>query len=465
VVTAGFFQILGVDALHGRTFTPDEYRPGGERVVVLSDGLWQRRFGASPNLIGQPLRLNGQPHTVVGVMPPEFQFPTGRELWAARMETERDRQIRGSGYMPVIARLKRDTTFSQAEHEMKAIAERLSREYPQANGDRGVTVVPLREQLVGNIRPALIVLSGAVGLVLLIACSNVANLLLVRASERGRESAIRAALGAGRGRLVRQWVTESAVLAILGGLGGILLAYWGLETILALGSNRLPRFAEIKVDGNVLAFAAGASLFTALICGLAPALFAKTNVNDSMKERAATGDFARQHVRHALVVSQIALALILVIGAGLLIRSFGRLLQVNPGFVSENIVALEVHVWGWSRTPDQQAAFFEETVDRIAALPGIQAAGAVSALPFHDNPISPNAAFMIEGRPAPLPGQEPTAFLNTATTDYFRALGIPLRRGRFYTRFDRKDTPPVALINETLARRYWPDDDPIGRRS
>ena len=239
-------------------------------------------------------------------------------------------------------------------------------------------------------------------------------------------------------RLARQWLTEGAFLALLGGLGGLLLTYWGLDAILALGSGRLPRVAEIGVDGNVLAFASAVSLLTVLICGLAPALFANINVNDSLKERAATGDFARHYVRRVLVVSQIALALILVIGAGLLIRSFGRLLQVDPGFASEHILALEVHVWGWSRTPDQQAAFFEQTVDRIAAMPGVVAAGAISALPFHDNPISPNAAFTIEGRLAPLPGQEPTAFLNTATDDYFRTLGIPLRRGRFYTRFDRR---------------------------
>jgi putative ABC transport system permease protein len=465
LVTAGFFEILGVDAFLGRTFTADEYRAGGEPAVVLGYGLWQRRFGADRNLIGQRLRLNGQPHVVVGVMPPAFEYPSsGREVWAPRIETPRDGLNRGAGYLPVVARLKPDTTLAQARHDADGIAARLAREYPQANADRGVLLVPLREQVVGDVRPALFVLSGAVGLVLLVACSNVANLLLVRASERGKESAVRAALGAGRGRLTRQWLTESVLLALLGGLGGILIAHGTLDSILALGSSRLPRFASVTFDYDVLAFASAASLLTALICGLVPALSANRHVNDSLKERTSTGDVARHHVRRLLVVAQIALALILSIGAGLLIRSFDRLLRVNPGFLSENIVALEVQVWGFSRTPDQQAAFFEQTLDRLAALPGVRAAGAVSGLPFHDNAISPNAVFTIEGRPAPAPGQEPTAFLNTASSDYFRTMGIPLRKGRFYTPFDRKEAPPVAIINETLARRYWPDDDPIGQK-
>jgi putative ABC transport system permease protein len=464
LVTAGFFQILGVDALLGRTFSSEEYQAGRAPVVVMSHGLWRRRFGADPNLIGQTLRLNGQPHIVVGVMPPEFQFPPARELWAPRPERPQDRRIRGSGYMPVIARLKPGTTLSAARHDMATIAAQLAREYPQANADRSVMVVPLPEQMVGHVRPALFVLLGAVGFVLLIACSNVANLLLVRASQRSREFAIRAALGAGRGRLTRQWLTESAVLALLGGVSGIVLAYLVVHTILALGPGNLPRAGEIVIDRNVVAFASAVSLLTALICGLAPVLFFRREVNEFLKEGGhSTAGLARHRLRQVLVASEIALALILLIGAGLLIRSFVRLLQVNPGFTSANVLALEVHVWGWSRTPDQQAAFFEQTLDRIAALPGVQAAGAVSALPFHDNPISASVVFNIEGRSVPLPGQEPTAFLTTATADYFRALGIPLRRGRFYTRFDRKEAPPVALINETLANRYWPDEDPVGK--
>jgi len=267
-------------------------------------------------------------------------------------------------------------------------------------------------------------------------------------------------------RLVRQLLTESMLLALFGGVGGILLAHWGTRAILALSPGNLPRAAEVSIDGRVLGFMLAVSVLTALIFGLAPALqFSKPDLNESLKEggRGTTG-FIRHRLRNALVVSEIALALMLLVGAGLLMRSFVQVLQVNPGFTADKALALEVHIWGLSRTADQQTAFFEQTLDRIAALPGVEAAGAVSALPFHDNPISPNTVFTIEGRPAPAQGQEPTAYMTVATADYFKALGIPLRRGRFYTKFDRRDTPPVVVINETLARRYWPNEEPVGKK-
>jgi putative ABC transport system permease protein len=466
LVTAGFFQILGVGALHGRTFAPEEYRAGNERVVVISYGLWQRRFGADPNLIGRTLRLNGQQYTVLGVMPPEFQFPTGREMWAPRVATERDKVIRGSGYLPVIGRLKPGVTLAQAQQEMDVIAAQLTAEYPQANGERGVRVVPLPKQLTGRVRPALLVLLGAVGMLLLIACANVASLLLARAAEREREFAVRAALGAARGRLARQLLTESLLLALLGGLVGIMLAGWLSSAILSLTPGDLPRAGEVRIDSRVLAFAFAVSALTALIFGLAPALrFSRPDLNRSLREvsSGATG-LVRQRLRQALVVSEVALALVLLVGAGLLVRSFARLLQVNPGFSTDRALALEVHIWGVARTPEQRAAFFEQTLDRIAALPGVRAAGAVTALPFHESAIDPTVAFTIEGRPAPLPGQEPTAYLTVATADYFHAMGIPLRSGRFYNPFDRQGAAPVALINETMARRYWPGEDPVGKK-
>jgi putative ABC transport system permease protein len=255
------------------------------------------------------------------------------------------------------------------------------------------------------------------------------------------------------------------VLAALGAVGGVLLARWVLSSILALGSGNLPRAADVAIDGRVLAFTLGVSLLAALICGVAPAFFAGTSLDESLKESGrTTGGLKRRRLRRMLVVAEIALAVVLSVGAGLLLRSLDRLLQVHPGFQTGPMLAIEVHIWGLSRTPDQRAAFFEQTIDRITEVPGVVAAGAVSALPFHDNPISPNVALTIEGRPAPLPGQEPTAHLNTATADALHALGIPLRRGRFYTRYDRTDAPPVTLINETLARRHWPGEDPIGRR-
>ncbi len=466
LVTAGFFQTLGVGALHGRTFAPEEYRAGNERVVIIGYGLWQRRFGADPNLIGRTLRLNGQQYTVIGVMPPEFRFPTGREMWAPRIATERDKVARGSGYMPVIGRLKPGVTLAQAQQDMDGIAAQLVQEYPQANRDRGVAVIPLPEQLTGQVRRPLLVLLGAVGMLLLIACANVASLLLARAAEREREFAVRAALGAGRGRLARQLLTESLLLALLGGLAGILVAGWASGAILSLSPGGLPRAGEVRIDGRVLAFAVAVSVLTALIFGLAPALrFSRPDINRLLKEgeRGATG-LARHRLRQALVVSEIALALVLLVGAGLLVRSFVRLLQVNPGFSTDKALSLEVHIWGVARTPEQRAAFFEQTLDRIASLPGVRAAGAVAALPFHESAIDPTVTFTIEGRPTPPPGQEPTAYLTVATADYFNVLSIPLRRGRFFSRFDRQGAAPVALISETMARRYWPDEDPLGKK-
>jgi putative ABC transport system permease protein len=466
LVTEGFFDTLGVQAFLGRTFTAEEYQPG-RFVVVLGYGLWQRRFGGDPNLIGKTLRLNGQPHTVVGVMPPEFQFPPLREVWAPRPARDVDTRIRGGGYLPVVARLKPGVTLAQAQQDMDTIAGRLAKEYPQVNSERGIVVIPLREQTVGHVRPALLVLLGAVGLVLLIACTNVANLVLVRAAERQREFAIRGALGAARARLIGQWLIESLLLALVGGLAGIMLAKWGLRTTLMLSGNILPRLNEIAIDGPVLAFTVAASFLSALIFGLLPSVrFLNPSLNDALREggRSVVARFGRSSLRRMLVVSEIALALVLLIGAGLLMRSFVKLLQVNPGFSADRVLALEVHIWGWNRTPEQQGAFFDQTLERIASLPGVVAAGAVSALPFHDNPIIVGASFTINGRPVPASDQQPKANFTSASEDYFRALAIPLLRGRFFTRLDRRGTPPVAVINETLAKQYWPSEDPVGHR-
>jgi len=459
--------VLGVNALLGRTFLRDEFQAGNSTVVVISHGLWRRRFGSDPNLIGQKLLLNGRPHTVVGVMPAAFEFGPGREIWSPWVEVPTDKEIRGSAYIKVIGRLKDGVTVSQAQAEMNGIASQLAREYPQTNSEVGATVVSMPEQLVGHVRPALLIILCAVGLVLLIACANVANLLLARASTRQKEFAIRSALGAVHGRLIRQLLTESVLLAGLGGITGVLLASWGVDAIIALSPNNLPRINEVSIDAHVLYFALGISALTALIFGLAPALqFSRTDLQETLKEggRTAATGFARQRLRNLLVVSEVALALMLLIGAGLLVRSFVRLLQVDPGFTTEKALALEVHVWGRARTPEERAAFFEQSLDRIAALPGVEAAGAVSALPFHDNSIDIKSEFTIEGRPTLAAGQEPIAYATVATFDYFRAMGIPLKRGRFFARSDNLDAAPVALIGETFAKRYWPDEDPIGKK-
>src|ERR1051325_1022239 len=466
-VTTGFFEILGINALYGRTFAREEFQPGNDRVVVIGHGLWQRRFGADPKLVGQKLILNGQPYTVVGVMPPGFEFGPEREIWSPWVVVESDRQIRGSAYIKVIGRLKPGVTIEQAQQEIKTIAAALAHEYPQTNSEVSATAVPLPEQLVGHVRPALLMLLCAVGLMLLIACANVANLLLARASTRRREFAIRAALGARRGGLIMQLLTESMLLAALGGMGGIWLASWGVDAIIALSPGNLPRINQVGIDGRVLLFALGVSAFTALIFGLAPALqFSRTDLQEFLKEggRSASAGMARHSLRHLLVVSEVAIAVMLLVGAGLLVRSFVRLLQVDPGFTTSKALTLEVHVWGRARTAEQRAAFFEQSLDRIAALPGVEAAGAVSALPFHTNPIDIKSEFSIEGRAAPAPGQEPIAYATVATFDYFRTMGIPLRRGRLFTRFDNKEAAPVVLIGETMAQRFWPGEDPVGKK-
>jgi putative ABC transport system permease protein len=466
-VTTGFFEILGVNALYGRTFLREEYQPGNQRAVIVGHRFWQRRFGADPNLVGQTLTLNGQPHTVVGIMPPGFEYPSERDIWTPKVMREEDRQVRGTSYLKVLGRLKPGVTVEQAQAEMNTVASRLAQEYPQTNAEVGAVVVTLPEQLVGHVRPALLMLLCAVALMLLIACANVANLLLARASTRRKEFAIRAALGARRSRLTMQLLTESALLAMLGGVGGVWLASWGIDAIIALSPVNLPRVGEIGIDLRVLLFALGVSALTALIFGLAPTVqFSRTDLQEFLKEggRTMSTGFARARLRNLLVVLEVALALMLLIGAGLLARSFVRLSQIDPGFTADKALALEVHVWGRARTPEQRAAFFEQSLQGISALPGVEAAGAVSALPFHDHSIDLKSEFTIEGRAAPAAGQEPIAYATVATTDYFRAMGIPLRRGRLFTPFDNRDAPPVVMVGETMAERFWPGEDPVGRK-
>jgi putative ABC transport system permease protein len=467
LVSEGTFEILGVKPLYGRTFQPDEYRDGNDRVIVVGESLWRQRFGADPEIVGRSLMFNGSPHTIIGIVPASFQFPSGRVMWAPLTLPDSYKRDRSSTYMKVIARLKPNVTREQAQQEIEALHAQLTEQYPKDNQEKGVLVVPIAEQLTAAARPGLLLLLGAAGFVLLIACANVANLLLAHGAERRKEFAIRAALGAVRTRLMRQLVAESMTLAMFGGILGILMAWWGVDLVLAFSPGNLPRYTEIGFDRRVLFFALAVSAITAVIFGLAPALqFSKPDMQESLKEggRGTSSGSMRHRLNNVLVISEIALAFTLLIGAGLLVRSFVRLMQVDPGLTTNNTLSLEVHVWGSSRTPQQRAAFFEQTLDAITALPGVDAAGAVSALPFHDNSIDITGTFTIEGRPAPLPGQEPSAYLTAATTDYFTTMGIPLRQGRLFTRFDRLGAPPVVLIAEKMARRYWQDEDPVGKK-
>src|SRR5262245_45592342 len=341
------FDALNVLPLYGRTFLPEEYEPGKGQVIVIGYGLWQRRFGGDPNLIGRQLTLNGQPHTVIGVLPPDFQYPPGRELWAPRQPRNNDRQVRGASFIRTVARLTPGRPVAEAQAGMNGSAAQLAGEYPQTNAGVGVVVVPLREAVVGQARRGLLVLFGAVGFVLLIACANVASLWLSRMTERSRELAIRAALGAGRGRLLRQLLSESALLALLGGAGGALLAYGLVKAIVAFGPRDLPRLNQIELNLLALGFAVAVSLLTALIFGLAPAMqLLRTDLQEPLRAegRSMTGGRQQKLLHNLLVVSEIALALALLVGAGLLARSFIALLRVDPGFATERALALETMI-------------------------------------------------------------------------------------------------------------------------
>ncbi len=464
LVTSGFFQVAGTDALLGRTFNDEDYRPGSERVVVLGHGLWQRRFGGDPKIVGRKLTLNGQPYIVVGVMPPEFQLPADREVWAPRVVGEDLRQLRGATFWNVVGRLKQGTTVAQAQEEMNGIAVRIAAQYPDTNAGMGATVVPLFEQITGQIRSALLVLFAAVGFVLLIACVNVANLLLVRGAERQREFAIRRALGAERMRLLRQTLTESLLLVLVGGVTGVLLASWLVKLIPALSSSKIPRVEYVSMDGGVVLFACGVSLLTAIVFGLVPAIqFWRDDIQVTLKEsgRSAASP-VRQGLRKALVISEVAVAVLLLTGAGLLFRSFIRLLQVDPGFTKENVLALQVFRPRNYDQPEKMIGFFDQSIEKIRSLPGIEAAAVIATPPFFK--IEQDATFNVVGRPVPPSGSEPTAFYVPVSSEYLRALNIPLRKGRFFTSFDKSDAPLVIVINETMAKRYFPNEDPIGQR-
>lgn len=466
IVTKGFFEILGTNALIGRTLLPEEYEQD-KRVVVLSYGLWQQRFGGDRQIVGCQLTLNKEATTVVGVMPPEFEYPPNRErdraMWGPRQGRPNDLQLRGGSLFRVIGRLHDGVTLEQAQQEMNGIAAHLGQQYPQTNSDVGAVVAPLREQLVGHVRLALYILFGAVSLVLLIACANVASLLLVRAIERQREFAVRAALGASSTHLLRQSLTESLLLSLTGGLVGILVSRALVTVIVAISPSNLP-LAQIRLNPVVLFFAVAVSLITAFIFGLAPAVQAsRINLQDVLRGggRSESGGRGRQRFRQALVISEIALALIVLVGAGLLARSFVTLLHTDPGFTSDKGLALEVQLG--TLPAAERTVFVDQVLEKVAALPGVQAVAVSSALPFHDSQVALPVPIKISDRIAGPAGSEPIALMIKASDEYFRALGVPLLQGRLFDRRDRDNAPPVVLINETMARRFWPAETPLGR--
>ncbi len=478
-VSANLFPLLGVNPGRGRLFLPQEDQPGAGHVLILSYGLWQRTFAANANLINKTIQLNSQSYTVVGIMPPDFKFPpafsavvgsseesvSNADLWVP-LTTDDIPLVRDRRDLKMMGRLKPGVTVAQAQADLNAIASRLDREFPDVNGGIETHVIPLREQVTGDISLALFVLMTAVALVLLIACANVANLLLAKATGRQKEIAIRTALGATRLRILRQLLTESVLLGLLGGLLGLLFAVIGAKTLIAFVTTNIPKLKDFTFDATVLLFTLLIALVTSLFFGLAPAIDAsKPNLNEALKEggRSSSGSASRQRLRDFLVITEVALAVILVTASGLMFRSFLRLQGVNPGFNPKNLITLEVELPDAKyHAAQQQQNFQQQLLQRLTTIPGVQSAATVDNVPFGVNAF--NTSFMIEGRPVPAVTERPRAFYRVISPNYFRTMGIPFRRGNEFTDRDSAEMPGVAIINETATRKYWPGEDPIGRK-
>jgi putative ABC transport system permease protein len=465
--TAHYFDVYGIKPALGRTFLPEEDALGKEHVVVLSYPFWQRVFGGAADVLGRPVQLNGEPYTVIGVAPLGFGIASKIDAWMpmAFKPDETANDARGGHYLSVVGRLRAGVTVAQAEAELKVLAAQLAKQYPDSNKGWGIFMMPLQDYSVRDVRTVLYTLLGAVGCVLLIACANIANLLLARATARHREISIRAALGASRARLVRQLLTESVLLALCGGLAGMLLARWGLDALLALAPANLPRVTDIHLNAGVLVFSLALSVITGLVFGIAPAwLAASADVNEALKQgsRGSTEGGARGRMRSALVVIEVTLALMLLGGAGLLARSFIQLAHVDPGFTPENATVLRLSLPQKKYAlPEQQTAFANSLLERVKNLPGVQAAGLTHSMPLVSDYV---LSFNIEGRPALAPSDLPNTNYYAVTPDYFRAMGIRLVRGRVFTAQDDAKAPRVAIINETMARQHFPNEDPIGKR-
>jgi putative ABC transport system permease protein len=467
-VTGDFFQMMGVPAALGRPLSAEDQQPG-TNVVVVSHDLWQRRFGGNPGLVGQTMTLNEKSYTVVGVMPQSFRFPAElfehADLWAPLDVAPEERSVRGQRALFLAGRLKPQVSQAEAEAEVGTVADRLQQQYQATNSGWGAKLVPLREQFVGDVRPSLLILLGAVSFVLLIACVNVANLLLARAASRQREIAIRMSIGASRWQVIQQLLSESLLLGLLGGALGLLLAVAGVGLLRNLIPASYLNAQDITVDGKVLAFTLLISASTAIIFGLVPAFQAtKVDINSWLKEGSGktTSGVRRRWLRSFLVVSEITISLVLFVGASLLIKSFLRLQQVDPGFRPDNVLTLNIAL-PESRYPDEarQKAFYQQVLQRLAAAPGVKSAGAVTILPLSGSDRT--RAFGIEGRPL-VSSNIPTASYSAVSADYFATLGIPLVKGRYFTERDTEQSPPVAVINETLARRYFHGEEALGKR-
>jgi predicted permease len=468
-VTANFLSLLRVGLLRGRDFQIEEEKRGATDVVIISHQFWQSRLGGEETAIGRSLTLNGRSFTIIGVLPPGFEFPLAElptELLTTIAGEGGNLDQRGAQVLKIIGRLQPDTTFTQAQSNLTNLAALFERQYPQYNRNETAYLVPVSEQVVGrDIRRALWLLLGAVGFLLLIACTNVANLLLVRAITRQKELAMRMALGASTWHVARQFLTESCLLSLISGGAGLLLAMWGLSAIRYLGAEELPRLNEVQINGRVLTFTLGVAVLTAVLSSLLPVFKAsRPDLNDVLKAGAkasASGGSLRLW-RGGLVVAEVAMGLVLLVGAGLMIRSFSLLVNVSPGFDPENVLTGRIGMTSAAfENHDSRVRYVNQTLDRLKALPGVESAAFVAPMPFSGHNVGSD--FRIEGRPKPEPGTEPTAGNRSVTAQYFEAIKIPLRRGRYFTEQDQRGAVGVAIINEALARSYFSNEDPLGQ--
>ena len=467
-VSANFFKLLGADAQLGRTFVPEEEQLGQDTVLVLSHGLWQRRFASDPEIVGRAINANGRTYTVIGIAPPGFRDPwvPDAEMWTPLAFTEQQLTQRGNHFLSVVARIKPSLTLEQARADMDRVTAQIKEENTfYTTFEYKVLINPLLDEYVGDIRPALLLLMGSVGLVLLIACTNVANLLLVRASAREREIGIRAALGAGRRRLVRQMLTESMLLVAAGAVAGIVLARVGVFLLNAAAQQSFPRLADASLDLSTLAFTVVIAAGTGAVFALIPAVQGSRGMSaESLKggARGSTAGGGRLRLRRALVTAEVALSLLLLVGAGLLIKSFMRLQQVDGGFDPQDVLTMQVALpQARYSTPEQIRSFFRELSSRVAVIPGVSTVGAVSVLPLSGAGTSGTVTL---DNPAVDPESPPEADQRIATPGYFEAMGIRVIRGRAFEEADNETAAPVAIIDETLAEKFWPNEDPIGRR-
>lgn len=469
---ADFFDIFGITPQYGRLFIPQDEQAGHEPVVVMSHALWQRRFGSDPSLVGRSITLDGRNYNVVGIAPPGFQYPDKTELWlpplrlVPELYPDQDvTQTRRMGYLTVVALLKPGVSLQQAAGEMETITARLRQQYPDSNNKRFNRVVSLHQHLVGDTNKLLWLLLGAVTFVLLIGCANVANLLLASGASRHKEMAIRAALGASRWRVIRQLFTESTLLALTGGVVGLLIAFWGLAAITKLLPADFPRLNEIHIDLRVLGFTFAASMLTGILFGLVPALqVSRPDVQEAIREtgRGTSGSRRQSRLRQALIVVEVALSVVLLAGAGLLFRSFLRLQSVDTGFSSQQVLTARLTPSGTNYANDADyAKFYNGVIEKVSAIPGVQDAGLINTLPLFKGPTS---GFRVEGRPVTTPDKWPSVNYRVVSPNYFRAMGIPVLQGRTYTDRDNQNAPLVMMVNQQLAREIFPDENPVGKR-